>query len=73
MRYMDVDELLKMESSKALDKMENGKGADVQVVQHAKWTLADNFSDSAVCSFCNRLSHGFGNYCPHCGARMDGE
>ena len=35
------------------------------------WIGAD--SDNAICSCCNRLNRLYGDYCKHCGARMESE
>lgn len=52
--------------------------ADVAPVVHGKWLRADDF---VICSQCeaemnqkNSLGvDNFKNYCPNCGARMDGD
>ena len=41
--------------------------ADVVEVEHGYWRL-----ETVVCSVCNEKSNGTYNYCPHCGAKMDG-
>lgn len=50
-----------------------GEKADVQKVKHGKWIPCEN--GGYYCSNCDRrvafLVHN--NYCPNCGARMDGE
>lgn len=33
------------------------------------WIDADG--DNAICGCCNRLNHLYGNYCKHCGAKME--
>lgn len=30
----------------------------------------DDDGNNAVCSFCNRLNHLYGEYCKHCGTRV---
>ena len=56
--------------------------ADVQPVRHGKWIPKFNgqFKGGAYwfdCSVCGRIvpdvRNGGWNYCPNCGARMDGE
>ena len=51
--------------------------ADVVEVKHGRWVRCENFVDIEKCSLC-----GVGfvyprfykyNYCPNCGAKMDGE
>ena len=47
--------------------------ADVKEVKHGQWTKDQNFNDDLVrCSACHILSDRQPNYCPYCGARMDG-
>lgn len=59
------------------------KTADVAPVVHGRWMHSryDNFSeqfDRVKCSQCNHEAYAMafyvvdGNYCPHCGAKMDG-
>jgi rubrerythrin len=44
--------------------------ADVQPVKHGWW----KWSEGWQCSECGFHNSNFGyNYCPNCGARMDGE
>ena len=52
--------------------------ADVAPVRHGKWTPADQFGDCCyTCSECGFERDAYlldvGNYCPACGARMDGK
>ena len=51
--------------------------ADVAEVKHGKWTYIphyNGFYDCAyICGICKKISLEKGNYCPNCGARMDGE
>ena len=59
------------------------KASDVQPVKHGRWITWDD-SGFTKCSCCNSEyyiadlqtvgdSEGFVNFCPNCGARMDGE
>ena len=49
--------------------------ADVAPVVHGKW--GDSIAKYGIlrhkCSVCNKYSHMAYNYCPNCGAKMDGE
>lgn len=49
--------------------------ADVQEVKHGKWLLVDGvietFYKCSLCGFKHQMQEE--NYCPRCGARMDGE
>lgn len=53
--------------------------ADVAEVVHGRWIkddfLSDDVNNAEKCSQCGELIGWFGNlpnYCPHCGAKMDG-
>lgn len=63
--------------------VENMPAADVQPVKHGRWITWDD-SGFTKCSCCNSEyyisdlqvvgdSEGFVDFCPNCGARMDGE
>lgn len=58
--------------------------ADVVEVRHGKWVSyihpvclsCDLYYKCSVCGECDPWQHttrGHANYCPHCGAKMDGE
>lgn len=58
--------------------IEKAPAADVAPVRHGEWKLPTingkpllitNFT----CSVCGEFSHEETNYCPNCGARMDGD
>lgn len=73
---------------KAIQKMPKGIVTDVAPVVHGRWiSLAECANEGVYCSICKkkvwksdyawcskkrRNKLGF-NYCPYCGARMDGE
>ena len=44
--------------------------ADVAPIRHGRW---DCDISGAWCSVCGEYSEGEWNYCPNCGAKMDGE
>lgn len=49
--------------------------ADVAPVVHGEWLNGKTFLENAVCSNCNttyEVYYSKYQYCPHCGARMDG-
>ena len=50
--------------------------ADVAEVVHGEWETNSDRPDSLVCSVCkcgfDMWKHDPHNYCPNCGARMDG-
>ena len=55
--------------------------ADVRKVRHGKWIGAENYSNGNYKYECSKCQAFFNlndgdddyHYCPHCGARMDGE
>lgn len=49
--------------------------ADVQEVKHGKWNwLTIDFKKCSICGTeCFTIYADCFNYCPHCGARMDGD
>ena len=50
--------------------------ADVAPVRHGLWGTHSDRPDSLICSVCNcgfdMWKHDPHNYCPNCGAKMDG-
>lgn len=60
------------------DKIKALPSADVVPVEHGKWIESANFDTGFwVCSKCRFVSeaiaaHKLYNYCPNCGAKMDG-
>ena len=59
----------------AIDLIKEIPAEDVAPVVHAKWIslIDDGESNMLACSLCGELSCCKGNYCPDCGAKMDGE
>lgn len=48
--------------------------ADVVPVKHGRWVQMKRYKSEFVCSECGDLwLDEKSNYCPNCGARMDGE
>lgn len=51
--------------------------ADVAPVVHGRWYMhtvpATDLLDNCECSNCGKVAWIMTNYCPNCGARMDGE
>lgn len=54
----------------AMDKQED---ADVQEVRHGKWEKCKEYCCEYRCSVCEYELCRTTNYCPNCGAKMDGE
>ena len=50
--------------------------ADVAPVRHGRWGTHSDRPDSLICSVCNcgfdMWKHDPHDYCPNCGAKMDG-
>ena len=46
---------------------------DVQPVRHGRWIPVDEMEDAFDCSECDAMVSKRLNYCPKCGAKMDGE
>ena len=47
---------------------------DWKPVVHGRWIMHDDeFGLTCECSACHIETMGGGNYCPNCGAKMDGE
>ena len=58
----------------AIDVIEDAPVADVAPVVHGRWIMHDDeFGLTCECSACHIETMGDGNYCPNCGAKMDGE
>lgn len=53
--------------------IENFPIADVVPVQHGRWVMhKDELGLTSECSACHIETMCNGNYCPNCGAKMDG-
>ena len=54
----------------------NAPAADVAEVRHGEWETNSDRPDSLICSVCkcgfDMWKHDHHNYCPNCGAKMDG-
>ena len=88
MRLIDADALWKDTTSKIdecsefLEAIDNSPTVDSEPVRHGKWETPQRHGvitydkhAYAECSCCHTpqyLARGM-NYCPNCGARMDGE
>ena len=59
------------------DYVKSIPAADAAKVAHGKWEIVGNpiFDDDVKvsCSMCSWIFDDFYNYCPNCGAIMDGE
>ena len=57
--------------------LKEAPAADVVEVVHAEWVMKETmvrspFAKNAYCSVCYEETSYPYNYCPHCGAKMDG-
>lgn len=64
----------------AMDILIDIPAADVQPVKHGRWSecYTDSHHYSGICSVCGKasiksLTESLYEYCPKCGARMDGD
>ena len=59
-----------------LDEIKAIPSADVVSVRHGRWETNSDRPDSLICSVCkcgfDMWKHEPHNYCPNCGAKMDG-
>ena len=51
----------------------NGKLVDVQEVRHGRWDFDEYGWVCSVCESPISVRYGKKNYCPNCGAKMDGD
>lgn len=65
----------------AIRELDDLPAADVQEVRHGKWLLERELDGTPYCFHCSICDDDFGcigittayDYCPNCGAKMDGE
>ena len=58
---------------KAIKKMPKGIIADVAPVRHGRWIAShDEFCACSICKYPVYVGWNQTNYCPNCGAKMDG-
>ena len=69
--YYDLSEYL---TTQIRGMLMDVPSADVAPVRHGHWEVIDAEEPRRYgCSECKRLSRHMENYCPNCGARMDGD
>lgn len=88
MRYIDADKILYTDLSEGrgvcwvtfMDWIKEMPTADVRKNVRGKWQPIEvqpyfkkHFDTSVACSVCHRKGNKRWNFCPNCGARMDGE
>lgn len=65
----DIDDIF-IEVERTIDEQ---PAADVVEVRHGKWNKNGNGRDCSICGFKYYANGGLFNFCPNCGARMDGD
>lgn len=69
----NLDDAYEQGWDEALSCIEKISAADVAPVVHGRWIMHDDeFGLTCECSACHIETMGDGNYCPNCGAKMDG-
>ena len=57
----------------AVTRVENFPSADVAPVRHGRWVRVETDTKQFfLCNRCRKREHWESNYCPRCGAKMDG-
>ena len=57
-----------------VDKIKSIPAADVAEVRHGRWLCVDTDTEQFfLCNRCKKKEYWESNYCPNCGAKMDGE
>ena len=54
------------------EALEKAPTADVKEVRHGEWRDTTAYCGAFTCSICKEMCVNKYNYCPHCGAKMDG-
>lgn len=71
-KWGDSWELNLFEIQEAIDNM---PAADVEPVRHGRWEdyyVGDRQEEGVICTVCKELCKCEFDYCPNCGAKMDG-
>ena len=72
-RVVNGQSSLTMTRSSLIDSISNIPAADVAPVVHGRWiALHDEFCTCSICKYPVYLMWDQTNYCPNCGAKMDG-
>lgn len=65
--------IMEEDFKRAIRTIPAGTIIDVAPVVHGRWIMHDDeFGLTCECSVCHIETMGDGNYCPNCGAKMDG-
>lgn len=46
---------------------------EADTVKHGVWVAINGYHDAHKCSVCETWADDWTNYCPYCGAKMDGD
>lgn len=57
-----------------INSIENAPAVEAEPVRHGRWRFCgeDRWNDAFECSECGKIAMENSDYCPHCGAKMDG-
>ncbi len=74
-KYIDVAYAPIYLNKEACEQIKEVPAAEVQEVRHGKWEQENEIFKCSECAYAfeNEGYQHFFNYCPNCGARMDGE
>ena len=66
------DKIVSVDAMKSFIK--NRPAADVAPVRHGRWLCVDTDTEQFfLCNRCKKKEYWESDYCPSCGAKMDGE
>ena len=69
--YGQTDEPIPFET--LVSDLRDMKAADVAPVRHGRWLCVDTDTEQFfLCNRCKKKEYWESNYCPNCGAKMDG-
>lgn len=72
-KLSEGDDMLLVDMAETQTELMLLPSADVEPVRHGKWKPYLKEGLTVKCSECGSRFDRPWNYCPHCGARMDGE
>lgn len=60
--------------AEVLDAIDEVPAVEAEPVRHGRWRFCgeDRWNDAFECSECGKIAMENSDYCPHCGAKMDG-
>ena len=83
MRLIDADALIKEACAEGAygyvdaKQISEAPTIDAMLVRHGQWKTTSNRPDTLICSICkcgfDMWKHDPHNFCPNCGAKMDGD